>query len=339
MTETVTPKVIILIRADDPERKPLLYACSTCGHVNSPLIYACKDERAHEAARQAAEDCYTCKPNNICACGAECPKYWTSCGSCRYQKALDEAEEIADDGGPYCTFDGDKYFTDLEEAADDGCQWVSPCIITYPTIDAESVIDNVLSEMHEDADVDDLVGVDALFDAVKTFNDAQTTQSWLGDNKRKIRVPKASPACDTCGGSGELFEHSSGCNNDFCALAGGIDDCDGQVATCHCAGQEATEPDLKPVQLCGLTWKKALKSLGAVDCALRRPHWCSPVVILKDGLPVIDDDGEIKPFDFLPGDKTAKDWAMVPRVDDDGNEVPLTYRTSLPTPAREGAGA
>ena len=92
-------------------------------------------------------------------------------------------------------------------------------------------------------------------------------------------------------------------------------------------------PDLKPVQLCGLSWKQALKALGAVDCALRRPHWCSPVVILKDGMPVIDDDGDIKPFDFMPGDRTAMDWAMVPRVGDDGKDVPLIYRASLPTPS------
>lgn len=40
--------------------------------------------------------------------------------------------------------------------------------------------------------------------------------------------------CETCGGYGELFVHSSECESDYCALAGGIDDCDGKVVSCHC---------------------------------------------------------------------------------------------------------
>lgn len=183
-------KSIELVRSDDPDRKPLLYACPKCGIAHSPKTYVGPTEVCHQTARQAAEDCYNCKPNNICACGAECPKFYTSCDSCRYEKKLAAAKEVPDDGGPYCAFDGDTYYSDMDEAADDGCEWVSPCEITYPKIDGDDLLDSLISDMHEDASVDDLVGVDALLEAVKVFNEAQTQQSWWADTKRKIRVPK-----------------------------------------------------------------------------------------------------------------------------------------------------
>lgn len=180
---------IILIKEDDPERKPQLYACPKCGSVNSPRIYACRDDLAHETAKRAAEDCYNCKTHSVCACGAECPKGWTACEGCRAKARFDAAVEVPDDGGPYCSFDGDTYFRDMDEAADAGLEWVSPCKISYPKIDGGDVLDNLLSDMYEDASVDDLEGVDAFMAAVKAFNDAQTTQTWWGDNKRRIRVP------------------------------------------------------------------------------------------------------------------------------------------------------
>jgi len=195
------PDAIVLVRADDPDKKPLLYACGKCGQVHSPRVYACSDDRAHEAARKAAEDCYNCKEHNVCACGAKCPKYWTACEDCREQKLLDAAVEVADDGGPYFKFGGDTYYQDLEYARDDGCEWVSPCTITYPKIDADDVLDSLLSDMHEDASVDDLNGVGAFYAAVEAFNKAQTQQTWWGDSKRKINVAKAMDARQ--GGNGE----------------------------------------------------------------------------------------------------------------------------------------
>lgn len=184
--------LIVLVRADDPNKKPLLYACPKCGAVNSPAIYMAKSEIAHDTARKAAEDCYNCKTHNNCNyCGAECPKGWTACEPCRFQRKLDAATEVDDDGGPYCRFDGDTYYSEMEEARDDGCEWVSPCHVTYPRIDAVDVLDSLLSDMHEDASIDDLDAVDPFIEAVKAFNEAQTCQSWFGDSKRKINVAKA----------------------------------------------------------------------------------------------------------------------------------------------------
>jgi hypothetical protein len=155
MVELREPKVLIF--ADDPDRQPRLYACPTCGSVHSPAIYLATKENQHAAAMDAARDCYTCKTHNECSyCGEQCDKGWTACGPCRFQRKLDAAEEIPDDGGPYCAFDGD-------------------------------------------------TGVDAFYAAVKAFNDAQRTQSWFGDEKRKIKVPLRDSD-----GSGEADETGTG---------------------------------------------------------------------------------------------------------------------------------
>lgn len=99
-------------------------------------------------------------------------------------------------------------------------------------------------------------------------------------------------------------------------------------------------PDLRPILLGGLTWKQARSALEAVDCAIRREHWCSPVVILHEGRLTLDDDGELSPFTPMPAgvakvfgcgaDRTAQDWMMVPRLDEEGDPVPVTYRIAQP---------
>jgi len=187
--ERLAKAPIVLIDADDPERKPKLYACRKCGKASSPKTYACSDDRAHEAARQAAIDCYDCKEFNVCACGEQVGKGWTACGTCRFEKKLAAAAEVEDDGGPYFDFGGDRFFHDIADAAEDGVEWVSPCTITYPRLDVDSILDDLLSNMHEDATVDDLDGVQEFAEAVARFNEAQKCASYWGDDKRKIRVP------------------------------------------------------------------------------------------------------------------------------------------------------
>lgn len=88
-------------------------------------------------------------------------------------------------------------------------------------------------------------------------------------------------------------------------------------------------PDLTPVMLSGLTWDEAKSALQHVDCAVRRPHWCSPVVILgQDGEPIMDSDGDLYALELDRYDRHARDWSMTPRADDNGDEVPPTYRTA-----------
>ena len=45
-------------------------------------------------------------------------------------------------------------------------------------------------------------------------------------------TPTPQKTCSDCGGYGEYFGHSRDCTEDNCALAGGVDDCDGQIFTC-----------------------------------------------------------------------------------------------------------
>lgn len=182
-------KPIILVDAADPKRAPKLFACPSCGTCHSVKQYGRKEARAK------AVSCSSCRPKqyrcDICKC--KTPQYWTRCDSCRYDVALDAAQEVPDDGGPYCAFNGDTYYHDLEEARDDDVEWVSPCHVTYPRIDADNVLEGLLDDMHEDASVDDLDATGPFYEACEAFNEAQKTQSWFGDVKRKIRVPDGDP--------------------------------------------------------------------------------------------------------------------------------------------------
>lgn len=64
--------------------------------------------------------------------------------------------------------------------------------------------------------------------------------------------------------------------------------------------------------LSGLTWGSAQRAMKATGCAVRRPHWCNPVVVLDaSGKPVIDDDGEIHTDWIDNSDRRARDWQMV----------------------------
>jgi hypothetical protein len=71
-------------------------------------------------------------------------------------------------------------------------------------------------------------------------------------------------------------------------------------------------PDLKPLMLAGLTWPQAKQQMRLTGCAVRRNHWCAPIVRLIDGRPALDDEGEIVEAEFLPTieDARADDWSM-----------------------------
>lgn len=206
----VNPSVIVLVKADDPQAKPVLYACSKCGAVHSPRIYACREDMAHEAARKAAEDCYSCREHNVCAeCGGECPKGWTACADCRAEKRFNAAAEVQDDGGPYFEFDGETFYGDIEDAAEDGVEWVSPCTVSYPHMDADNILENMLDDMHEGATIDDFCGISAFRAAVATFNKAQTTRSFWADSKRRICVAQAIEARRAETGTGSVEDESA----------------------------------------------------------------------------------------------------------------------------------
>lgn len=74
-------------------------------------------------------------------------------------------------------------------------------------------------------------------------------------------------------------------------------------------------PELKPVELWGLSYDGAMGSARA-GMAVRRAHWCSPVVIYENGEYLIDDDGETHPYEHPRDDRRATDWNSQARYEE-----------------------
>lgn len=183
------------------ETKPQLYACGKCGSVHSPNIYAATEERRHEAARQAAEEC--CAPRHCKGCGCEVEKYRTMCRSCSDAKRLEKAvltdyadceDVIWSDVGSGDM--GEGYYHDMQSyldfCADDGikpAEYVFATTTAHIHLDIDNVLENACSDLYEDA-IEDVVGYDELLTAINTFNAAQTAVGYWMDVSRKIKVPK-----------------------------------------------------------------------------------------------------------------------------------------------------
>lgn len=74
-------------------------------------------------------------------------------------------------------------------------------------------------------------------------------------------------------------------------------------------------PDLKPLMLSRLSYDEALHAARVTGCALRRPHWCSPVLVLGPrGGRWLDDEGEMRQFVPTLSDRLTPDWMMVERA-------------------------
>lgn len=174
-----------LVRRDNPTGKTLLYACSKCGALNSPGIYLAKEEVAHQAAREAAESCYSCREHNTCSdCGDQCSKHFTKCDKCRKASAFAKAEKVDAASIGYCFgYDG-TFYQSVEGAEEAGEPWVFDSTFTPYRVDPDSVLENALADHHEDASVDDLNGVKDLVAAINTFNEAQNSGSYFEDRSR-----------------------------------------------------------------------------------------------------------------------------------------------------------
>ena len=115
------PEVMILVAKGDPEQKPRLYACPKCGQYNSPKIYACREEQAHEAAYQAAANCYNCREHNNCSeCGIECDRHRIKCDACHKASVFAKAEKIDAAGVEHCFGWDGTFYHDVSEAEDAG---------------------------------------------------------------------------------------------------------------------------------------------------------------------------------------------------------------------------
>lgn len=182
---------------DDPEGKARLYACGACGQCYSPKVYACAEPLAHETAQKAAAEC--CTPRHCTGCGVEVEKYWTACLSCREKNALRRAVPIPEaewsdpveyDGIPGGW--GEGFFgstPELREAcADEEIEvpaYCWPCTARPLALDAESLLENAVGDMHEGAE-DEIVDADGLIAFVAEWNAKQTCKSWYPDRSRVV---------------------------------------------------------------------------------------------------------------------------------------------------------
>lgn len=178
-------EIMILVAKGDASEKPRLYACSKCGTVNSPKIYACREEEAHEAARRAAEECYNCRTHNNCQeCGKETPKGWLKCSECREAAKLAKATVIDAASLDFCFGAGGEFYHSPDDAAEAGEPYVYASTFTPFRVSFDNIVENILDDHHEHASQHDLVGLKELESAVAKFNAAQNSGSYFEDGSR-----------------------------------------------------------------------------------------------------------------------------------------------------------
>ena len=177
------------------EAAPQLYACGKCGQAFSPRLSACRDDAAHDCARRLASNC--CAPQ-YCDCGAALKKYRTSCEPCSLRKSLKRAKVIDAQSysGAVCASGegewGNGYSSDIsamlewceenEEAAPAYCH---PCNSRKLLLDAEGILDNAVSDMHEESH-NHIVDADELHSFLDVWNAKQTDIAYYEDQSRVI---------------------------------------------------------------------------------------------------------------------------------------------------------
>jgi hypothetical protein len=172
-------------------------------------IFYCSKCRIVHGTEEAAEFCHG---ERICACGKKIESIHSrqrKCGDCdnadwkekqRQQEAerFEKAKKIteAEYRGEMVFLD-DKYFCSVDEAIDyfleeQEPEYVWACEnVGVPEASAESICENLLDNMWEDADVSDLHGVDELEAAISVFNKAnESINVWMPDFTMAILVAK-----------------------------------------------------------------------------------------------------------------------------------------------------
>lgn len=170
------------------------HRCDGCG-----TIYAGR-------VADVAEECCRCKGcqkqiiKHQSMYGRWCDDCWRNESARIDMERMNRAVEVDYDGGP--VFNGDRYFRDMDELIEhyhEGPppEFVYPCSIRYPTLDAGDIIENLIENMNvEDIEPERLSGVKEFDDAVKAFNEANSNgvQIWEEDSKKKVRVVALAPA-------------------------------------------------------------------------------------------------------------------------------------------------
>lgn len=155
-------------------------------------VWYCSECRSVHSDERGAQSCHGITKCEDCGeeLGTRQPYYRTKCQACyakdwrekqqaeelaRYEKAL--KVQASDYTGPQVFFN-DRYYETVEDAIDSadeapGYVWAAKDI-GLPKANIDSIIENVLDGAWEDADENDLNGVDALQKAVDAFNEANS---------------------------------------------------------------------------------------------------------------------------------------------------------------------
>lgn len=170
-------------------------------------VFYCSECRIVFRTKEEANGCHG---ERLCECGNKIERYYSTCSACRdkawkaeqaiKEKARFEAAEkvsYADYKGGML-YDGDRYHDDLEALEDHLFdsplpEYVWACKdIGVTKASTESLYENMLENMWEDADVNDLNGVDELEAAVAAFNEANASISvWEPDYSTAVLLPRS----------------------------------------------------------------------------------------------------------------------------------------------------
>lgn len=197
----------LVFRGEDATK---LYACGACGQCYSPKVYACADAVAHETARKAAEKC--CVPPTCSVCGVEVSRPWTMCAKHREQAKLARAKPVPASewkdivyhpdllfgmGEPGYSWSVDDFkdnwaegFCHYEEPQRALPAYCWPCEAQTLRLDPDSLLENAVDDMHEDAS-SEIVGADDLICFIEAWNAKQTCKSWYPDYSRVIVLDEA----------------------------------------------------------------------------------------------------------------------------------------------------
>lgn len=159
----------------------------------------CKSIYAHKTP-DFAEVCCTCKGcgkhqiRNTLMYGQWCDECWRAEDAKRDLAKIERAKEVQYDGGP--VFDGSDYYHDLDTfidqcEPDDLPEFVFPCTIGHPRLDADSILENMIENLNVSSDLDvDVNGRVEFFAAVEAFNKANENgfQIWDDITSLKVRV-------------------------------------------------------------------------------------------------------------------------------------------------------
>jgi hypothetical protein len=179
-------------------------------------IFYCSECRIVHKTEGEAQACHGVR---LCECGAPCERYRSQCHECQSKQWLEESEKKEAErfakaskipaneynGGWVFSEDHDRYFDSvealLEYIEDDGeegetaPEYVWACKdIGVPQAHIDSIMENCLDGMWEDADGSDLNGVEELQAAVDAFNEANKSISvYQVDYKTAILIDSGKP--------------------------------------------------------------------------------------------------------------------------------------------------